>query len=299
MTSPRVTRAIGRHLVDLPPGAETLETYSFNEVPIELRPDVQTLEHFQQMVAKRERYLRESVHEKRGAMFVRRATHKNGAVSLVSWAKPYSEAMYHMETYFRIGSGAIAYAGDVSPDLVDSSLGVCEDMSGKWRDVQSPEIPSGIGFVAGDCMFVDKTMNLESWDMQIHLAGKPDVSFRLTSYAQYRVEDSLRDRAGGILAGLLGAATGVSQLRNRRRPVGPIEADEILIAGTQDGKRTYGFKWEAPGKAASLAEPNLNVSMRVGQSAYPTNNESFADDDEALAIWDAVVESIRLRPGAA
>ncbi|MDI9652175.1 T6SS immunity protein Tli4 family protein, partial [Burkholderia cenocepacia] len=29
-----------------------------------------------------------------------------------------------------------------------------------------------------------------------------------------------------------------------------------------------------------------------------TNKESFANDGEALELWDGVVDSIRLRPGA-
>ncbi|RQS16450.1 hypothetical protein DIE07_02105 [Burkholderia sp. Bp9002] len=145
---------------------------------------------------------------------------------------------------------------------------------------------------------VDKDFNRESWELNIQLPNKPDVWIRLTAYAQKSVEPGLRARAGGILPALLGAVVGVGQLRNRARPVGPIEADEILVAGTQDGKRTYGFKWEAPGKAYSLAEPNLNASLRVGESAYSTNKESFANDGEALELWDAVVDSIRLRPGA-
>ncbi|PNF08800.1 hypothetical protein A8H27_10820 [Burkholderia cenocepacia] len=134
--------------------------------------------------------------------------------------------------------------------------------------------------------------------MNIQLPDRPDVSFRLTAYAQTSIGPGLRVRAGGILPALLGTVAGVGQLRNRARPVGPIEADEILVAGTQDGKRTYGFKWEAPGKAYSLAEPNLNASLRVGESAYLTNKESFANDGEALELWDGVVDSIRLRPGA-
>jgi hypothetical protein len=38
--------------------------------------------------------------------------------------------------------------------------------------------------------------------------------------------------------------------------------------------------------------------MNVLDSAYKTNRESFASDEEALELWDALVESIRLRPGA-
>jgi len=292
------TRAIGRHLVDLPADARTIEGYKFNDVPIEPLPAIRTRERFDEMVAEQERSLRGARHDTRGSMFIERVAHANGSLTLISWTAPYSESMYRFDTYFQLGSRFLKYAGDVSPELRESALRVCQELSQEWREIPLGESPSGVGYVVDDTILANKKMNLESWSMQIKLAGRPDVSFRITSYAQYRVEPGLRDRAGGVLAGLLGAVAGVSQLRNRARPVGPIEADEILVAGTQDGKRTYGFKWEAPGKTRSLGEPNLNVSLRVGESAYLTNKESFASDEEALELWDAVVDSIRLRPGS-
>jgi hypothetical protein len=226
-----------------------------------------------------------------------RITHANGSVTLISWLD-LSIDYYHFDTYFRAGSRTLKYSGDVSPDRKMSALSVREELSREWRQIPSSEMPAGIGYVVDDAILADKDLNLESWRMVIQLSGKPDVSFIITSYTQKKVEPGLRDRAGGVLAALLGTVAGVAQLRNRQRPVGPIQADEILVAGTRDGKRTYGFKWEAPGKADSLAEPNLNVSLQVGESVYLTNKESFANDEGALELWDAVVSSLRLRPGA-
>jgi len=149
-------------------------------------------------------------------------------------------------------------------------------------------------------LLVNTDLNRESWSLYIKLANKPDVSLEVRSFVVGAVkpDQTLRNRAGGILVGMLGMAAGLHRLRNRERKVGPIWAEEILVAGTQDGKRGYGFKWEAPGKAESLAEPQLNIALEVSESAYKTNAESFKDDEEALALWDALVESIRLRPGA-
>ena len=148
-------------------------------------------------------------------------------------------------------------------------------------------------------ILADNRFNRESWSLSVALAGKPDVGLYLSAYTQSKVEPGLRQRAGGVLTGMLGLGLGLVRLRNRERPVGPIWAEEILVAGTQNGKRGYGFKWEAPGKADSLAEPQLNIELEVGESAYKTNAQSFANDEEALALWDAIVDSIRLRPGAA
>jgi hypothetical protein len=292
------TRAIGRHLVDLPVDARTIESYKYNEVPIEPLLDIRTRERFDEMVAQQEQALRAAGHEKHGSMFIERVPHANGSVTLISWNRPTGDILYRFHTYFLAGSRFLKYTGDVSPSRRESALGVRAELSREWREISDGGPPAGVGYVVDDAILVDKELNLESWRMVIQLAGKPDVSFRISAYTQRSVEPGLRERAGGFLAGLLGAVAGIAQLRNRARPVGPIQADEILVAGTQDGKRTYGFKWEAPGKADSLAEPNLNVSLQVGESAYLTNKESFASDEEALEIWDAVVPSIRLRAGA-
>ncbi|UIF90178.1 hypothetical protein KAF44_41245 [Cupriavidus necator] len=292
------TRAIGRHLVDLPAEAKTIESYIFDEDIIEPIPNLNAQADLNGLVAQEERRLRGASHSRRGSMFVERAAHANGSITLVSWKRPTSEIFYRFETYFCAGKKILKYSGDVSPSLKASALAGRGELASEWREIMPGETPNGVGYVVNDAILGDSDLNLESWRMVIQLPGMPDVSFTITSYTQHKVEPGLRDRAGGVLAALLGTVAGVAQLRNRQRPVGPIQADEILVAGTQDGKRTYGFKWEAPGKADSLAEPNLNVSLHVGESAYPTNKESFASDEEALELWDAVVGSIRLRPGA-
>ncbi|WP_296653830.1 T6SS immunity protein Tli4 family protein [Paraburkholderia sp.] len=293
------TRAIGRHLVDLPGDATTIETYSVNQTSIALLPDITTQGSFDLVVNERERERRAARHDTHGSMFVERVRHPNGAITLVSWDSDYSILQYHFDSYYRAGTRVLKYSGTVDDDRKKLILDFRESLSHKWREIPSGELPEGIGFVAGDVMLASKSFNPERWELNIRLRNKPDAWFRLTSYVHERDEpEGLRARAGGVLPALLGMVVGVGQLRNRARPVGPIKADEILVAGTQDGKRTYGFKWEAPGKAYSLAEPNLNLSLRVGESAYTTNRESFANDGEALELWDGVVESIRLRPGA-
>ncbi|KWR81290.1 T6SS immunity protein Tli4 family protein [Cupriavidus sp. IDO] len=292
------TRAIGRHLVDLPSDAKTIESYSYNEDVIEPLQSINTKSDFDQLVSLREQALRAARHARHGSMFIERVLHANGSVTLISWKRPKSEIFYYFDTYFQAGSRTLKYSGDVSPSRKASALAVCEEMSGEWREIPPGEMPIGIGYVVADAILADRDLNLESWRMIILLPDKPDVSFKITAYTQRTVEPGLRKRAGGLLAGLLDTVAGFTQLRNRERSVGSIQADEILVAGTQYGKRTYGFKWEAPGMADSLAEPNLNVSLQFGESAYLTNKESFASDDEALELWDAVVGSLRLRPGA-
>lgn len=296
------TRAIGRHLVDIPGNAKTVETYAFNSRKIKPLLDIHSQEEYEKFIAQKEVLLRAVKHRKFGPLFLERVQHSNGAVTFISWDNSDVKEMYKalvFDTYFCADNRFLGYSGEIAQDRKSAALVTIDELSGKWRQIPDGEMPEGIGFVVDDAILAEERFNSESWRMTIQLHGKPDVSFELTSFAQDWVGPGLRERAGGFLAGLLGTVAGFARLRDRTRPVGPIQADEILLASTQDGKRGYGFKWEAPGKEYSLAEPNLNASLRVGESAYATNRESFATDEEALELWDAVIGSIRLRPGAA
>lgn len=293
------THAIGRHLVDVPGDAKLLEDWKIAGDPLEplvIKSDA----HFKLIVEQREAELRATPHKKHPALFVEKAAHAQGSVTLISWDEPHSEIFYRSDSYYRAGKKAMKYSGEIDPERKKIALDRRERYAQEWHELRPGEIPSSIGFVAGDMVLADNRFNRESWSLVIRLAGKPDVSLEISSFSVGKVdpEQTLRKRAGGIVAGMLGLGLGLVRLRNRERSVGPIWAEEILVAGTQNGKRSYGFKWEAPGKANSLAEPQLNVELEVGESAYQTNAQSFTNDDEALAVWDAIVDSIRLRPGA-
>ena len=294
-----ITRAIGRHLVNLPASAKLHETYTFNKVKVEPLP-IKNIQHFDYIVNMREAELKKAQHDKHGAIFIERIKHANGAATLVSWTDSASEDGYYFDTYFLAGTKAIKYSGHVGQDRKSSALKLRDELSQEWRELKPREIPEGLGFVAGEVILVDKDFNLEDWSLSVRFAGKPEVNFIMYGIARRNVKPGLRQRAGGATGFLAGVLAGRSTLRSRAHPVGPIEADEILMAATQSGRRSYGFKWEAPGKASSLAEPYLIADLTDGiqdpEAAGPT---SFKDDDEALALWDEIIDSIRLRPGAA
>ncbi|AZG12858.1 T6SS immunity protein Tli4 family protein [Cupriavidus pauculus] len=298
MTQSWKTIAIGRHLVDVPDTATVIPQWKYNAVPITLVDDVRTDVKYDDMVNERERVLRAAKHNKFGTLFVERVQHENRAVTLISWPKPSYTYVYLFETYFRVGEQTVFYSGEVTDTRRDSALRTNNALSQCWQPSVDTAIPEGIGFVARNVVLVRDFYNRESWTLAIRLAGKPDVALRIATYARSVDRPGLRERAGGILPSLLRSFAGMHQLRNQARDVGPIVGHEILVAGTEAGKRHYAFKWESPGKAYELGDPHINVSMNVTESDYTTNEASFADDAEALEIWDRLVDSIRLRPGA-
>nr|WP_209304428.1 MULTISPECIES: T6SS immunity protein Tli4 family protein [unclassified Neisseria] len=82
------------------------------------------------------------------------------------------------------------------------------------------EVNSRSGFVMGDALLTLNRLNVESWQLGIELAGKPDVELHLSSFVQGRPEPGLRQRAGGILGELARNAEGLKTLRNRKRNFG-------------------------------------------------------------------------------
>ncbi|SAL70835.1 hypothetical protein AWB71_04316 [Caballeronia peredens] len=291
------THAIGRHIINVPSNAKLVESWKYDRDGLKLF-DLGGEAQFAQLVAQQEIRLKAQVQKSGKPSFVGPVSLPNGSKALVSWDQPYDEGGYTYDTYFRAGNRILRYQKDAIPLAnKDKALTFLKRCSEKWREIPADQMPEGVGFVVGDTIIADDFPNYESWSLLIRLDGKPDVTLEVSGFVG-KANEGLRERAGGAVAKVLGTAAGLSQLRNHARPVGPIQADEILVAGTQNGKRGYGFKWEAPGKDYSLAEPNLNVSIEVGESAYATNRESFSSDDEALELWDTLVNSIRLRPGA-
>ena len=274
-----------------------MESWDYDKDSLELLAPSDDAQ-FARLVSQREAQLKSKIQRSGKPAFAESVPLANGSISIFSWRLSEDKGIYMTDTYFRAGSRVIRYQSDAIPIANrEKAIAFYKRCSEKWREIPKDQLPEGIGFVVSDTILADDFRNYESWNLLIKLEGKPDVTLEVSSFVG-AAEEGLRQRAGGILARMLGMAAGLSQLRNHARPVGPIQADEILVAGTQNGKRGYGFKWEAPGKSYSLAEPNLNVSLEVRESAYATNRESFSSDDEALELWDTLVNSIRLRPGA-
>lgn len=294
------THAIGRHLVDVPVNAKLKESWTYDRDKYSVVPFASPLAYKRAMDAREKELLAEK-HKVQSSMLVERVNLPNGTTIFSIFGSKMRDSLVILETYHSIGEGRY-FLQSISPvfgmGTKQNGIDFIKKINDAWLYLPPGEISKQPGFVVGKAMIRQSLLNIENWKLSIQLAGKPDVSLYLSSFVQDEPEPGLRQRAGGLLGALARSAEGLKTLRNRKRNVGPIEADEILAAGTQDGKRGYAFKWEAPGKGDSLSEPNLNITLSVGESQYEDNSASFASDEEALALWDRLVSSIRLRPGA-
>jgi hypothetical protein len=120
-----------------------------------------------------------------------------------------------------------------------------------------------------------------------HVTGKPDIE--------------LLSRVSWVPPGYEGAVASMKTLRRGPHEIGPIHGQELLISSDDGSRRSYEFLWESQGRRASIEHPFLSLRLTTTDES-DANGEildtPFSDDVEALEFWDAILTSLRLRPGA-
>jgi hypothetical protein len=80
----------------------------------------------------------------------------------------------------------------------------------------------------------------------------------------------------------------VKVLRKRNREVNGITAQEVAAKATGEGKTLYSFTLEYSGDANSNRRPRIVLELGTHEVG-----SDFKSDEEALAFWDAVVDSLK------
>lgn len=302
------THCFGRLLVDLPSGAKIAPTYRIwsNEMlRLALSPESLPSE-----LAERESDLRLQPHETEGSVFARRVDHEaKGSATLLAWSLPSWTEGYTAESYFvvegKAQSSVYKYVGEVEATRLDQALQNRRDFSAGIHPLSEAERPNGPGYCVDGAVIAGKEFQSEAFSIEVKLPSHPDAVLELFASTQAEPDESLLERAGGFLGTeVLGRIAGMKTLRRGERDVGPIRAEEYLLRATEGGQTSYIFKWEAPGKSDSIAEPNISVSLGVLNDSKPDDDSapkqppSFNSDEEAMQLWDGIIDSVRLRPGA-
>ena len=255
-------------------------------------------------VDRREAELRGAKHETQGSMFVRRVPLVNGSEILFSCSLPYSEVMLQSDVYLVADKSddVFQYGGDVSPDRVEIALRHATGLADNIRSRSDDEIPSGPGFCIDKGFIAGSEYRSERFEVGVTLPEHPNAFINIDASTGAE-QDRLLERVDRFLLLAVGQRlTGLDVLRKRERDVGPIQAEEYATAASGNGQRVYAFAWESQGKNKSLSEQNISADLHVLEQSVVTERTpylpAFQSDEEALQLWDAIIESIRLRPGA-
>ncbi|APF89488.1 hypothetical protein BC427_24465 (plasmid) [Ralstonia solanacearum FJAT-91] len=298
------TFCFGRYLVDLPAQVDVKVSYKIWGDVIE-SVQWEGGGKLNAEISNREFELKAERHKKiDGSMFVRRQAHHNDSFSIVSWKAPYSKELMWVDTYL-VTSGpwrVFRYSGDVAPEKLDSALSFADSLSTNIRSRDDHEIPIGPGFCIDQGFIAGSDYRSEGFQVGITLPQHPNALITIDASTGAE-QDRLLKRVDKFFAtAVAGQLSGLKILRKRQRNVGPIEAEEYATAASGNGQRVYAFAWESQGKDKSLSEQNIVAALKVLEQSVITEHTpyrpAFKSDEEALQLWDAIIDSIRLRPGA-
>ncbi len=90
-------------------------------------------------------------------------------------------------------------------------------------------------------------------------------------------------------------------LRQGKRVVAGMDAEEVLFELQEAGITSYRFYLLAPGDEHTLAKPHTAIQLLLGApnaDSTPDQATSPVDEAGALQVWDTLLNSLRLRPGA-
>jgi Tle cognate immunity protein 4 C-terminal domain/Tle cognate immunity protein 4 N-terminal domain len=138
-----------------------------------------------------------------------------------------------------------------------------------------------------------------------------DFSFRSTEHADVTVEittdaispdpnESVLQRIEGPNSLFKKFGVNPSVLRKGKNKLGEMQAEEWLGKLKDEGRTeiklvTESTKRAKPGFATPLMHIEINIGQQLPDGSY---KPSLWTDQEAIAIWDSIIKSVRLRPGA-
>jgi hypothetical protein len=136
----------------------------------------------------------------------------------------------------------------------------------------------------------------EDVTLLIGLPGHPDVSITIYTSSGHKPGTSLLVRSHRSQE-TSNSAENVKVARAGHRMVAGVQGDEIVeLIKEQNGTLQQSFIWESQGTAKSVYAPFVSIEMRTGHGRTGTPEMSSLRDDAAIAMWDRIVSSFRVRP---
>ena len=299
------TVCVGRYLVDVPTGVQLNYVYTINGESLKKAPG--TAEDAKKMAEEKARELQSTPHKLKGTSYIKSMPLPNNGILVQGWTVKFSvessDFFLYIPVTTRGKSFVYTYSTTIHSDYEQKELPKLIAFAASFRPLEEGVIPEGEGLCLDDAMLVNLPESFNE-DVSVYWKDPHAIGLQL-SFSTMMVFHKLpwlSEEPGKVdkeCRGLEGSAK-CDQLRFGKHPVGPIQGEELCIAGhTYDGRyRTYSFEWESPGVPNSKTSPNLNATLyyRGVPMQQPTAPTPFFTDAEALADWDRFVNSIRIRP---
>lgn len=207
-----------------------------------------------------------------------------------------------------ISTQALVHGHGISIDLSSQNRALewVEDMPRLIKQlVANPDnrIPAEPGYCM-DRVFIRDPLRADQFEqvmMFARLPNHPDVEFSLILSA------GLKPDKHGVLARIDAADDGLSmvermritRLRSAPREIDGLAGEELAELVVEENEaRVHSFWWEISGTEDNVLVPHLVLKMTTGNGNRQPVPSSLSDG-AALALWDKISSSIRVRPSLA
>jgi hypothetical protein len=219
-----------------------------------------------------------------------------------SSSNKYSSTGYsEVDGYFWKNGRGFKFSQGARSDL-KNVLEVEKDLERQYQKVRlrAPrEIPEEAGFCFDQAYFRGEPEpdHCENIALHVSFPSHPDIFVRFsTDVVPYISHLTLLKRTKrDVAARAVLAVMGIRTIRSRERKAGPYRGQELVKRLRQGiGKVGYSFTWEFQGEVDNCTVPALQLEMMTGWNEDSTGNSSLSRK-QAMALWDAMLDSIRLR----
>ena len=294
------TCAVGRFLVDLPLDASKKYTAKIWKEEIIWRPDL-TPESARQEAAQTAAKYKAIQHKyiKGSTQFINMFDLPGGGIAVHRWQEAYTVEVARMDCYFisqdnekRIYFFSYPMGSDHFVPAKKNVEALARTLVARDEDDPLPTEP-GFVFEGGFSRHTGE-WRAERAIVAFKLLSYPGIKGYLDCYGFGTVQKFMFEREG-YEERLAAIKSKIDVLRKGDCSLNGIPGQELCAAATEQGRRKYNFDLEAPGGGPDIARPMLVLHMN---SDKETEDDGFASDAEAIAVWNAIRDSIRLRPGA-
>jgi hypothetical protein len=185
------------------------------------------------------------------------------------------------------------------------------DVFARIRGRADNEMPSDQGLCFHGGFLQGTATDEENLDMSYVFTDMPDVSLSIHNNSNIVSDDTLLDRSKSVEANVRDA-NGHTLRKGERKSHGGLAFEEWLLAGnTDDHVKGHLFSLEVNSKIGSAQTPLLNIDFHNGQrigtpdkrppgslplDSPPPLAKSSLSEGEAVALWNAITDTLRPRP---
>lgn len=322
--SERQTHCLGRYLIDLPEGFGQLsgswgdiELYygldkDFELVHATVHPESFTPEQFEARVAQRVKELRETINTETKAPMLLHSERLPGLEGMLfrRMSSKVSDGSLKSEVHLLVGNRYVEYeqeSFDSETDLDRINFKNIDPAPAETRlkmiaSKLRPQSAHGPGFCFQGVIF-DVGQDDEVASFKFRSTTVRDLWLSIDYHAvKGQPSEGLFERDSKYVPESLRAQ--VTTLRKRHREVAGMNAQEILDSVGSRKLAQQVFNVETRIDKRTFARPTISVFLRTGAEVNEGNQRirpegaSTLSDDQVIELWDSMIDSIRLRPGA-